>query len=496
MTSAIDTFNALPWDQKVAAWWARGTLVYKLRDKWSYQLGLYSFLSQLDGKQKRVQVASVHRQFGKSNTAMLVCIETALRGVIRDGTWYPARITYLAPYSTQLNEYLIPIINMLLLDCPPLLKPKRDGQTGMYVFPNGSTINLDGVDGGHKETIRGRAADLVVIDEARDINELGYLIRDIVMPFFNTTKGRLIVISTPPRSPGHYFVDLQEEMKLRDAHYKRTAYDRLQDGSLSREQYNEWADQCGGERTSAFRREYLVENIVDDETAVVPEFTEEKESRLVKPSSIIDWQLPYYRPLRRWITMDPGRKDYTGILYGYADFRKSKLVIQKERVIKRMLVDDLLAALKQDQEVLWPGLNIDDVRRISDQNDVLFELAPKGMSFVPTSKVSKEEMVAKLRDWIMNERIQIDPSCTHLLKELRTAVWSKAKDKFIRPETGGHFDLLDALIYAVRNAQLTVNPYPDVKPDMFNQIMNPWEQERMKTNRGFEQLIPDIEADW
>jgi hypothetical protein len=90
------------------------------------------------------------------------------------------------------------------------------------VFHNGSEIHIAGCDNGNAENLRGHESDLNLIDEAGFIDDLEYVLKDILMPQTLTTGGRTIISSTPPRTPAHYFQRLCMEAVQSDYYSKFT----------------------------------------------------------------------------------------------------------------------------------------------------------------------------------------------------------------------------------------------------------------------------------
>jgi hypothetical protein len=421
-------------EQAVIGLWHRGVLAYKLKE---HQYDLYSFIAEPPGKKA---VCAVARQFGKSFVALLVAVETCLRKK-------NARVSVVAPTAKMLRGILLPNMSKLLLDCPSELKPRFSSIDNCYTFPNGSTLRLDGADSGNADSLRGRANDLVIIDEAAFVSELRALIYDIVLPSFLTTDGRLVVVSTPPKTPGHFFVELAREAELAGSYLRRTIQDN---SSVTPAQRARWAEEVGGETSTAWRREYEVEFVVDEDSAVVPEFSD----ALVAPTKPAEFE-------HRLVSMDVGfSPDPTAVLFGYYDFRRACLVIQDELLIRRMRTDVLADQLRQTEKDLWS--HVEPYSRVSDVDlIVLNDLSSiHGIHFAPTSKDLKEAMVNELRMWAKSGRIQVDPRCVNLIHQLKTAIWASNRRVFDRTDSGGHFDLVDALIYMVRNAPTTSNPYP------------------------------------
>jgi hypothetical protein len=91
-----------------------------------------------------------------------------------------------------------------------------------------------------------------------------------------------------------------------------------------------------------------------------------------------------------------------------------------------------------------------------------------GINFIATAKDNKEAQINELRLLIKQNRLIISPKCKTLIFHLKNAKWDKQRKQFTRLKDspdgtlkGGHADLLDALIYLVRNVRIDRNPYPD-----------------------------------
>jgi len=82
-------------------------------------------------------------------------------------------------------------------------------------------------------------------------------------------------------------------------------------------------------------------------------------------------------------------------------------------------------------------------RRITDNSHPLLtqDLAIKhGISFIPVKKKTLPEMVNRLRVFVKNGRLKIDPACKELILNLETASWNNHRDAFERSAAIGHAD--------------------------------------------------------
>lgn len=263
-TKALDT-AVIPKDSG----WYVGDLSSKLRD---IQKEIYEHVRFTN----RVKtVVNAHRGLGKSFLCGILGLEKALSA--------PGQhVKIISPTQKMTRAIMQPILRELLSDCPEDLAPKFKYMDGTYEFPNGSTILTAGSDMGQADTLRGTTTHLVIYDEAGFMDHLAYLHGSVIAPRLLPTGGKAIFISTPPISPKHYFAQLIADMSGKDGLFTYTVRDNK---SLDPELLRLFIDECGGENTTAFRREFLCEIITDDKHALFPEIVRE-EVRFLPPSPV------------------------------------------------------------------------------------------------------------------------------------------------------------------------------------------------------------------
>ena len=160
--------------------------------------------------------------------------------------------------------------------------------------------------------------------------------------------------------------------------------------------------------------------------------------------------------------MDSGVRDKTAVLFAYYDFKQAKLFVQREFWLSGETVrtDHIASRVK----ALELELEYDKVyRRMADCNNLVLVNDLNSvykLNFYPTTKDSLEAMINKVRIWIGDGRISIDPSCKELIGCLENGIWNKNRDDFGRSKVYGHFDALAALQYLVRNIDTMTNPIP------------------------------------
>lgn len=426
--------------------WKKGILHWKL-DKNQEQM--YDFARNTSHK---IIVIGASRQIGKSFFLCTLAIEECVRA--------PNRVVKLiAPEVKMIKRILRPLMREILLDCPKDLTPEYKTVDHIFKFPNGSEIQIAGTDNGHAESLRGTKAHLCIVDEAGFCSDLEYIVKNILIPTTTTTRGKIILSSTPPKSNDHDFIKFWQKAELNGAFIKKIIYDNPR---LTIEEIEELAEAIGGITSIGFRREYLCELITSEEDAVVPEFNSELEAKIVK-----SWiRPPYYDA---YASMDIGFRDLTVTLFAYYDFKNGKLIIEDELIVKgdKFLTDTYAKSLKEKEASIWVHPMTKEAKlpylRVADNNNLILlnDLQVQhGITFMPIAKDNSDAALNNMRMMLKQERIIINPRCTVLINHLKNAIWNKARNSYIRSQDNGHFDAVDSLKYLCRGVQMNKNPYP------------------------------------
>jgi hypothetical protein len=430
--------------------WKRGLLTYKL-DPFQKEL-----TETIQKTEEKVSVILCSRRLGKSYGATVMAIQQCLRKP-------NSIVKYLAPTKLMVNTYLRPLFREILLDCPDEFQPNMVKNQFTYYFKNGSEIQLAGSDGGHAEKLRGSYSDLCIVDEAGFCSDLENVVRSILIPTTMNTKGKILLLSTPPKDPEHEFIKFLEDADVKGTLIRKTIYDNPRitkediDGII--------AAYPGGINHPDFRREYLLELSRDPTLIVIPEFSMEVEQDVVK-----EWpKPPHYETCE---AMDLGFKDMTVVLFGYYDFRGAKLIIEDELVMQgsQVQIPKLVKQIDSKEIELWNNEFINEVTRpklrISDINYIVTEEISRAsnwkINFTPARKDDKEAAINNVRVMLESRKIIIHPRCQTLIRHIKNAKWSGRKEikQFARGADGSHFDALDALIYLCRHVDYNKNPYP------------------------------------
>lgn len=425
--------------QATASLWKRGDLFWKLH---LGQLEVeYAFLNSTG----KLFVLDCSRQLGKSTWAVAKAIETAIKNP-------GSKIRYATAFLTDLEQFIMPAFDFVLQDCPEESLPQFKSQKSEYIFPNGSRIKLVGLDM-KPNGLRGNKLRLVIIDEAGYVRRLSYLYRNVLIPATtHIPTAKIIMTSTQPEEPDHDFIEFCDKAAITSSYIKLDIY---KNPLLTEQQIDELAEECGGKDSTAFRREYLCHRIVEEGRALIPEFNESLHV-VESPKS------PAHRFWHRLAALDSGVRDLTACLFAYYDFARAKLCIEGEFVIQgHQVTTRRIAELTKEKE---EQLGYGSVYRRTADNDNLILLQDLGtefdLHFSPTSKDELAAMVNKVRLWVKSNRIEINPKCVRLIGSIKAGVWNDHRTEFARSKVHGHYDLIAALVYMVRNCPEQENPVP------------------------------------
>lgn len=420
--------------------WHRGNITWKLHKAQK------SIEATFNSSKNQLFVGNCSRQLGKSFWAVTKAVSTAIKTP-------NAQIRYGAAFQTDLVDFIIPAFDKVMEDCPSIIKGKYKSKGSCYVFPNGSKIKLVGLDK-NPNGLRGNTLDLIILDECGFVSNLEYIYKSILIPATtHRPNAKIVLISTPPSTPAHAFMDYVQKAELEGGYAMFTVYDNplIDETTIQR-----LMKESGGEVSTTWRREYLCEFVTDTDSAIIPEWVDTYVQDIPK-----DEFYPYYH---KYVGMDLGVKDFTAAIFGYYDFKKAALVIEDELVLNgpTLNTEILKTAILNKENNLW--VNQKPYRRISDNNNLMLiqDLSSlHNLHFMATNKESLEAMINEVRLMVQSGRIIINPRCKLTSGSLKYGVWDKKRTGFARSTTYGHFDCLAALIYLVRNLDKHSNPIPN-----------------------------------
>ena len=434
-------------EQAIERLWRLGDASWQLHDT---QLRMRESVCDHDGI---VYVINSSRRLGKSRLACTLATEQCLQKA-------GSQVRYAAPTGKDVRKIVAPHMRDILATCPADLRPTYNSQDHVWTFPNGSQIHVAGVNNEHADDLRGVASDLCLVDEAGFVDDLEYLVQSVLMPQTMTTQGRIVLLSTPPVTPAHPFVSYCARAELDGAYSRYTIHDAPH---ISEDTIATYCAEAGGAQSTAWRREYLAEFVVDDSRAVLPEFPR-VESAIVEERE----RPPHFVPI---IVLDVGYHDLSFGLFGYYDFRAGVDYIEAEYVTNKTVARDLVAAVDRIASELWGEQRARSARRWADAPPIVVAEMPgwAGIAKTQTDGSWKAAVINDVRTRLASQTTRIHPRCEQLRAHCRYATWAKPGVMLDRVDGFGHFDGVDALAYFTRLVDRRTNPYPAVMygPNVF-----------------------------
>lgn len=394
-----------------------------------------------------------------STTALVPAIEVCIQNP-------NAIVKYACPTQKMVKKMIYPALKVLFHDAPPefnleSLWKETDGE---LKFPNGSILTIAGTDGNNADNLRGAYAHLVIADEAGFMDDLDYVIKSVLLPQTDTTGGKLILLSTPNYyNVAHEFhTQYVKPFEVTGKLIKFTLFDSpMVDDNERQKIINRYSKKLDDPK---FKCEYMVEIPTSTEDTVIPEFYENRKESLFTEHEEPE-MCDYY------VGGDIGTNDPTGFVFGYYNFIESTIYITDEWISEgagKELSTSMIAEgirLKEETNFKRPPTK----RVIDNNNQILVTDLKKdyNLPFSLTKKDNKMAQVNKVRDLIGEGRIKISTNCKNLIYQLTSGQWKKSSNKseFEHLEesidgelVASHLDLLDSLIYMVRNINLNKNP--------------------------------------
>ena len=392
-------------------------------------------------------VVNAARRLGKSYMLVVIALEYAFQ--------HPnSQIKYAAPNQKMARKIVFPLFRQILEDCPKHLRPVFKVHDGEFQFSNGATITVCGTEMGQVDGLRGTACDLALLDECGFMHDLRYVIDSVLTPQFLTRpNARMILASTPPVSPDHAFVSHYMQMAMEQGSYAK--FDIHSNPLLTPQQIADFCKEAGGADSTTWRREYLAEIVTETENALFPEATQgDLLDRLV-------YDLPtpkFFVPLT---AVDLGYLDFTGVVFGYYDFVRAKVVIQDELLFNGKNTAEIVALIFAKEKELW-GTRKPPVRIVDGNSLAIADLNSATYKF-PCRVPEKNDLASsinRVRIDLAMERIVFNSKCKNTVAQVRYGTWDSTRTKFSRSSSGGHFDLAAALIYFTRHLNRHTNPFP------------------------------------
>ncbi len=439
----------------------------------------------------------VSRQVGKSYASAADDCDFSLQNE-------KAIVRYCAKTKESAAAIMLPTLEMLLQDCPKDLAPRR---IDSHIWEWPTTLSrwyIFGTDAESFNRGRGPRTHRLKLDECGFYQDLTG-VEAALLPALQTTGGKCLYLSTPSDSPGHDYAMRVQAARAAGRLEHATIYDnpRVNVEAVIRKE----CERLGYSReellaSSWFKREYLGLWVTEESRAAVPAW----------PTVVNDCAVAWERPssFDGYTAHDWGgyEGDPHAGLFGYCDFKASKLVIEDEDEVRGVTLGQLADRWKAKEVSLWGERSWDGTLwgagyfdehtkalpeylkaaisehgprqpflRVCDHDDNLQGELLKlyGYAVLPTDKTDKHLHVDDLNQGIREKRVIIHPRCRRLLEQLRTTLWDEKRRQWVRTEKD-HGDLVDCLVYMWRNVAWHHDPFPPAPVEYWGApVVNPME---------------------
>lgn len=442
--------------------WSRGCLFWKL---WPQQLPIYKTVRSLRRDVQTV-VFLCARQFGKSVLVVTLAVEDCLQNP-------DVIVLIIGPTIKQTRSIVRPRIKLITKDMPlDMIREVKSEDT--WYFSNGSELKLGGFDT-NSAAQRGKTIFKIYIEETGDSfgdDYIDFLRSDLAPALTHSTHAQIIHATTLPKIPDHPFVlETVPEAEMSGAFFRFTINDNKK---LSKEKYDQCVKICGGVNTTAFKREYLCEQVRDESMILAPEFNEDLHVR--------EAEIPEYAFF--WVAGDTGIIRDLNVFHLWCyDFKRAK----------KLVLDEYWC-----RPDVGTGEWVEDIRKMEKDykvarfidTDARLRLDLTAQHKFATMLPQKDELEATVnlvRVELQMGNVEIDPKCKLLITTLRSGTFNNMRTDLARTHTLGHMDAFMAFAYGLRH-QNKANPYPAyggassythyIKPEIKN-----------KTAAGFKKML-------
>jgi hypothetical protein len=408
--------------------WERGDIDYLLRPE---QLRL---LTLLKSAPTDLAVFNISRRFGKTTTCTVFSVSEAIKR--------KQRILFATAFLTDLVNYVRPIFEQVLADCPDNNRPTFNETRKVYEFPNGSTIRLVGLDK-NANALRGNAIDILIVDEAAFVQKLQYLFESVIVPATMSRPFKLIFPSTPPVSPEHFWSKVLIDKARARGTYVELTIDSI--SSLAEAEKERLLNEVGGKDSVTAQREFYCKILIDITRAIAPSFNHTKQT----------WFYDSHPGHIRWqfIGDSGGIRDKTVILKAGFDHDRQAVIVDSELVFDNKTPTSTIAERFKE----WSGT---DELTLDAHGQTLVDLASFGIKAALPPKDEFGASIAFLNSELHLGRVLIHPRCKLLLATLSGGLLTASRNDLERTESLGHCDAVAALIYALR----AVDRVSDLRP--------------------------------
>jgi hypothetical protein len=458
--------------------WVSGDLRYRMHDG---QLQIHKVLRELS-PDVRIRMMECCRGYGKTTlNVLMACEDCAAPHPLN----YPVRI--VGPEKDQTVEIVAQIFDYISKEAPPNWI-KRKGSTW---FVGNNRIIVSGFNRGSIERLRGKRAKSIYLEEIRDVpsESLEYGLKSVLLPMSLAAKCPVTAATTSSSQVLH---SMNTYFKKEAIHNSGYFHFNIYNCPLYGEaEIKQAINDCGGEHTEDFIREYLCLSVDTKVQLAIPHFDPHKHVK--------EFDFPRY-DFKRWIITDVGGlEDPTHSLVFFYDENAKKIRIKHERIFEPMTPTSDIVKILRELEAEC-GLNEDSFDKpsfmdcpgqfmVDLQNEHLYSC-----SFV--SKGGFQESVKSLNQAFFDEQLEVHPECEQLIHQLKTGKLNKAHKDFERASKvgkfiGHHCDGIAAAMYGWRMRDVSrIRVMPKINPDtqwaspkFMEQMMNQFSESNLEALR-------------
>ncbi len=407
------------------------------------------------------------RQTGKSYLMAYLAVRWAL-------THPGASIFIITPFLNQTRELYLHsglierMIPLEYLDGEP---HKTDGR---FRFKNGAQIKLLGAD--NAESIRGLTADLVLIDEIKDVPD--NVFRAIIMPTLHVRRAPLVIAGTPPELPEHPYWGHVKIAETDPAWriFHQTSYDNPYIAKEDIDREREIAEARG--ELDVFKREYLAEYCPGEKRMIFPMLDD---ALHVRPYDALKSEIYQRADAWSWyVAMDPGTASTFAVILGAVNHYRGQVRVLDEVYVTRqseISIGKVWPEVQKRMRELWVAEGDDsDWMVVCDEAATWarVELLDRYAQQVwPTDKAKnkKPDGLSLIKDLLITKDLVISDRCQNLLREMKGYALG---DNGLPVKRNDH--AIDTLRYllGIANFSVRTSPLPEQqKPLTAGQLDDP-----------------------
>ena len=402
------------------------------------QLQIHSVLRNLSSS-VRIRLMECCRGYGKTTLNVLMACEDCARPHPLN---YPVRI--VGPEKDQTVKIVEQIFDIIGREAPAGWI-RRKGST-WHVGHN--RIIVSGFNRGSIERLRGSRAKSIYLEEIRDVpaESLEYGMKAVILPMSLAAKCPVTAATTSASQLLHSMNTYYKPIAIENGGYFH--FDIHRCPLYGPKEIAQAIQDCGGEHTEDFIREYLCLSVDTKVQSAVPAFSDRHITTFEPPEGCNKWL----------ITDVGGLQDPTHVVAMYYDEATGKVRVRHEHVFEPQTPTSVIVKRLREIEEMF-GIDSDEGEKASYLDcpgQFIVDLREEHLYLA--RRVSKglfEESVKSLNQGFFDDLMEVHPDCKHLIHQLRTGKLNKAHTDFQRePAVAGniahHCDGIASIMYGWR----------------------------------------------